>query len=106
MAPDEGSLSTCETAREDRDPSPVSPVARPATLSHKGLRCAHVSELPTEYHLLEAVPTSSHGDGARRPLGSITGPPPKAGNDPGKPGDGVLGVRVLLLDGLAFERDL
>src|SRR6516225_8423927 len=70
------------------------------------LRRAHVSEPPTLYHVSEAVPASSHGNGTGRTLGSVTCPAAEAGNDPREPGDGELGMRVLLLGRLALEPGL
>src|SRR5882757_3993138 len=68
-----------------------------------GLRRAHISKSPTLSYLFEAVPAAAHGDRPWWALGGVTGPPAEAGNNPGKPSDRLLGVRIFLLGGLAFE---
>src|SRR4051794_25824209 len=49
------------------------------------------------------MPAAAHGDRPRWTLGSVTGPATEARDNPGEPGDRLLGMRVLLLGGVAFE---
>src|ERR1700730_15799865 len=70
------------------------------------LRRAHISEVPSLGHLFEAMPAPSHGDRTGWSLGSIAGPTAKARNNPGKTGDRMPGMRVLLLGRLSFKTGL
>ena len=62
-----------------------------------------VCEAEAIHDCVEPFEPSDEGDGAWRAFPGVTVPAAEPGDRPGGPGETELGMRVLLLGGLAFE---